>query len=266
MIRRVFSPITKRLPESNRLERIWKLAQVDFKKRYYNNRLGLVWALLNPIFRIAVYYYVFTQIIKMERIENYAIFLFCGLVAWLGFKEAAQKGIGMIKTKKYLIVNIQFNHTDLFFSSTISVFMGTMFNTVALIIACLVAGISMSINLLYIPLVFLNLFIIGMGAAMILATIRIYFDDIVHLWTMISLLGFWTSGVFLKGEIFLEQAPILLYIHPFIGIIINMRKVTMYSSPPDFFILGINMTAALIILVVGIIVYKRNAHKAIENL
>ena len=52
------------LPENNRLERIWKLAQVEFKKRYYNDRLGLVWALLNPLFQMGIYYLVFKYIYK----------------------------------------------------------------------------------------------------------------------------------------------------------------------------------------------------------
>ena len=265
-IHKIIHPIAKRLPESNRLERIWKLAQVDFKKRYYNDRLGLLWALLNPLFRIGIYYVVFTYIIEMERIENYAVFLFCGLVPWLGFKEAASKGIGMVKSKKYLIENIQFDYTDLYLSSTISVFLGLIFNTIVLLVACLVAGIQLSSNLIYIPLLYFNLFLLGMGMAMILTTVRIFLEDIVHLWAMIVLFGFWTSGVFMRGEIFLEMFPILLYVQPFIGLLINMRNVTMYSLPPDFFMLTINMFAGVIVLLGGIFIFKRNISKAVERI
>ena len=189
MLNKVLHPISSRLPERNRFERIWKLAQVDFKKRYYNDRLGLVWALLNPMFQIAIYYYVFTEIIQMERVDNYAVFLFCGLVVWMGFKEAAAKGLNMIKAKRYLIENIQFNYIDLFISSTISVFMGLMFNTIAVIIACQVTGVTFTSNIMYLPLIYLQLFCIGMGTAMILTTIRIYLNDVVHLWTMITIFG-----------------------------------------------------------------------------
>jgi len=265
-IKKITHPIVSKLPESNRLERIWKLAEVDFKKRYYNDKLGLLWALLNPVIQIFIYYYVFTHIFKMAKVDNYAIFLFCGLVLWIGFKEASNKGIAMIKSKRYLIENIQFNHVDLFVSSTIAVFMGLIFNTGALLLACLVAGISLSPYALFIFVLYINLFLIGMGTAMILATIRIYLDDIVHLWTMVTLLGFWTSGIFMRGELFLEELPILLYLQPFIGIIINMRKITMYSLPPDYFILAVNMLAGVVVLLIGMFVFKRYSHKALENL
>jgi len=48
MLSKVLRPIYKLFPESNRFERIWKLAQLDFKKRYYHDNLGALWSLLEP--------------------------------------------------------------------------------------------------------------------------------------------------------------------------------------------------------------------------
>ncbi|MFK7934051.1 MAG: hypothetical protein AB8G22_11130, partial [Saprospiraceae bacterium] len=59
-VNKVLRPVLEAIPANNRLERIWILAKVDFKKRYYHSSLGLVWALLNPIFQLSVYYTVFT--------------------------------------------------------------------------------------------------------------------------------------------------------------------------------------------------------------
>jgi ABC-type polysaccharide/polyol phosphate export permease len=70
--------LVKYWPENNRLERIWKLAQVDFKKRYYNDRLGLLWALINPIFKVIVYFLVFSLFFKVQQ-ENYGLYLFSGI-------------------------------------------------------------------------------------------------------------------------------------------------------------------------------------------
>ena len=40
---------------SNKLERIWLLAKIEFKLRYYENKLGLLWALIKPISDIFIY-------------------------------------------------------------------------------------------------------------------------------------------------------------------------------------------------------------------
>ena len=92
----------------SRLERIWKIAQVDFKKRYYNDRLGLLWALINPLTQISIYYFVFTRIFQRNQ-ENFVLYLFCGILTWLAFTEATKMGSRVLIRKKYLTENIQFN-------------------------------------------------------------------------------------------------------------------------------------------------------------
>ena len=51
--------LNKDLTKSNRLERIWLLAKIEFKLRYYENKLGLLWALIKPLLQMAIYYVAF---------------------------------------------------------------------------------------------------------------------------------------------------------------------------------------------------------------
>ena len=265
MLNKILKPIVHLIPENNRIERIWKLAHVDFQKRYYNDKLGLVWALLNPLLRILVYYLVFTYVFEVKE-ENYAMFLFAGLLIWMTFTEASTKGLSIIQSKRYLIQNIQFEHIDLFISMTISVFIGFTFNFLAYIFFLILTGIPLTLNLLLLPILFLNVFIICMGTSMILSVIQIYLKDIVHAWTIITLAGFWSSGIFLRGEKFLEVFPPLLYINPFVGIIMNMRAISLNGGPPDWYIVLVNYATSIVVLTLGIVLYKKFSHKAIENL
>jgi ABC-2 type transport system permease protein len=86
---------------SNKLERIWLLAKIEFKLRYYENRLGLLWALIKPLMDIAIYYTVF-QIILKQRVPAFASFLFIGLIIWNFFIESTSGTIQILNTKKYL--------------------------------------------------------------------------------------------------------------------------------------------------------------------
>ena len=253
------------LPENNRWERIWKIAQVDFKKRYYNDRLGLFWALLNPIFRIFIYYMAFTHVFKIAE-PNYAQFLFAGLVLWLAWSECTNRSMNILLSKRFLIENIQFNKIDLFISHTISSFMGMTFNLTAFIIFLLLSGIALSKYVLFLPILLIILFILCLGASLILSTIKIYLKDIVHIWTMILLAGFWSSGLFNRAEGMIEAFPPLKFINPFVGLIINARNITMYSKPLNLELLIINACFGLVTLIVGVFVFKKFSHKATENI
>lgn len=265
LINTILEPVVDYLPENNRLERIWKIAQVDFKKRYYNDRLGLLWAFLNPAFRIAIYFFVFKLIMKI-KIENYALFLFSGLLLWIAFGECTAKAMGLIKSKKYLIENIQFNQIDLFVAATISVFWGLFFNLIVYYVICLATGINLTLNTLFVIVIIFNVFLVCLGTGLILATIGIYLKDIKHLWAIIILLGFWTSGIFFRGQEVIDFFPPIQFLNPFVGMIMNMRAISMYEQAPDFYLLAINMVVGCLLLGIGVFVYKKFSHKALELL
>lgn len=265
MINAIIGPILEALPENNRLERIWKLAQTDFRKRYYNDKLGLFWALLNPLLKVAVYFFIFEKLMQRGE-DNFALFLFIGLITWLFFGELAQKGMGLIKSKKYLIENIQLNKVDLFISQALSVFLGFAFNFSAYLMLSLIMGIRFGPDVfLAIPLI-LNVTLIGIGVSMILCTVQIYLKDITHAWAIISLFGFWTSGVFFRGEMFLEIFPPLLYIQPFVGIIMNMRAVTMDTGVWNWELFIVDGLWAVVYLGIGYWAFNKYSHRALETL
>jgi len=72
---------------SNKVERLWLLAKIEFKLRYYENKLGLLWALIKPLMDIVIYYVVF-QIIMQQNIPAFASYLFIGLILWNFFFNA----------------------------------------------------------------------------------------------------------------------------------------------------------------------------------
>src|SRR6185295_390064 len=86
---------------SNKVERLWLLAKIEFKLRYYENKLGLLWALIKPLMDIAIYYVVF-KVILDNTIPSFASFLFIGLIIWNFFVESTTGTVQILNTKKYL--------------------------------------------------------------------------------------------------------------------------------------------------------------------
>jgi len=267
MINSLLKPFERYLPENNRLERIWKLGQVDFKKRYYNDKLGLFWALLNPLFQISIYYVIFTYVFGTTTM-NYGLFLFSGMLLWFGFAELTQGGMSIVKAKKYLIENIQFNKLDLYFSQLISVYMGIIFNFISFLLLCLFFGVRFDFTFwLFIPL-FFNIALIGMGVSMMLTVLQSYFKDIKHIWTIVMLFGFWSSGIFFRGEKFIEFWPPFLYINPFVGIIINFRAITIGTGMDDWnwSLFWADMLYGVVMYAIGYYILKKYSGKIIELL
>lgn len=262
----IFGILGKFLPENNRLERIWKIAQVDFRSRYYNDRLGLLWALIKPIFEATLYFVAFKYLLGIER-EDFGLFLFCGIITWLAFSEGSSRSIGLLKTKSYLIENVQFDHVDLYFSHVASVFFGFAFNFSALILIAVLMGQSLSISLLiHLPIVLVTIFLITMAISMILSTLQPFLKDITHLWDMTLLAGLWVSGVFFESSVIIDKAPSFAFVNPFVGIIMNIRGVVMDNYDVSTFWLFVNFLYAIIFLFISYILFRKYSGLALEKL
>lgn len=267
MITRALGNIYSSYFSSNRIELIWKLAQIDFKKRYYNDKLGMLWALLNPILQVAIYYFVFKYVLQRGQ-DDFALFLFAGLIFWTTFMIGTKQGINIFKMKRYLIENIQFNKIDLFISHCISVSLGFMFNLLAFTTAALLYGVTINIlfTLWALPLIILIVLSLIFGCSLILSTLSITFKDINHIWDFVLLCGFWTAGMFFPAARILDKFPAAKYINPFLGIVENARRLLMYNTALDIELLVINICQAIITILLGLIVFRNYSSKALERL
>ena len=63
------------------------LLQKDLKVRYKNSILGYLWSVAHPLAFAVVFYVAFKVIVKIP-VENYALFLICGLFPWQWFANS----------------------------------------------------------------------------------------------------------------------------------------------------------------------------------
>jgi len=265
MFNRLLKPIVKYIPENNRVERIWKLAQVDFKSRYYNDKLGLLWALIKPLFEVSVYFIVFKLLFNIQQ-ENYAVFLFSGIILWQLFAEISSRGMRLLHHKLYLIENIQLERIDLYISFTFSVLFGFLFNLLALFIISVINGTFTLTNIIYLPIIILTMSFISIGFALALSCIQPFIKDIHHGYDLVLMLGFWGSGIFFDSTLITEKIQFIEYINPFIGIIANFHAVILESYKINIPLLSYNLLYSILILILGLQIAKRLGGKAVEKL
>lgn len=251
--------------ETNKAERIWMMAKIEFKLRYYENKLGLVWALLKPILLIGVYYLAF-EVILGVGVENFPLYLFSGLMMWLFFVETTTGTMRILKTKRYLYEYTNMNKIEIYLASLLSSTIGLFFNLIVFFIAAIGWGVYPSWHAVYFPIIAVNLIILSMGFSLILSNLYIYFKDIEQIWALAVTAGIFLSPIFLRGDLFTEKMPILNYINPIAGIIFNTRDSIMYQSSPNWGLLGFDFLYAIVVLAIGVLVLKKLSPKASEVL
>ena len=255
------------LPINQRIERIWFLSKTDFKTRYNASFLGLIWALLNPIFRLSIYYVVFTVVFQ-SREENFILFLFIGLILYLFFTESTSKNMKVFQSKGYLLENIQISKSDIYISGIISAFMGLLFNFLVFLFGNLITtGVVFDIQYLLSPLLLINLAIFAYAVSVLLSVTYAFLRDIGQLWDLIRMALLWLSGIFYLIEMEATwKTTALALLTPLTGIIINMRKIFIYQEPINSFLLFYDFGYSIILLLIAQYVFRLAGPKALEKL
>lgn len=253
---------------SNKLERLWLLAKIEFKLRYYENKLGLFWALIKPIMDVTIYYLVFKVIMKTD-VPAFASYLFIGLILWNFFVESTSGTIQILNTKKYLYEYSNMNKLEIYISTLLSNTIGFFFNFVMFFIfynTIEPASIGPNLYNLWMIAVFINLFILSLAMSLILSCVYIIAKDINQIWQVFVTFLFFLSPIFYKLSTFKEALPSFEYANPIAGIVINARHVMMEGRQPDFQLLAFDFAYAVFLLLLGNILLNKLGAKAAEKL
>ncbi len=253
---------------SNKLERLWLLAKIEFKLRYYENKLGLFWALLKPVMDICIYYVAFKLILKSD-VPAFASYLFMGLVVWNFFLESTQGTIQILYSKKYLYEYSNMNKLEIYISTLFSNSIGFLFNLIMFFLFYhIFEHISTPISFynLWIIILFINLFILSLGCSLILSNVYIIAKDISQVWMVFTSFLFFLSPIFYKLSVFEEALPAFVYGNPLAGIIINARSVMMEGTTPNFNLMAFDFGYSILLLLAGLLLLNKLGAKAAEKL
>jgi len=252
---------------SNKLERFFLMSKIEFKLRYYENKLGLIWALVKPLSDIVIYYIAF-QIIMKAGIPNFVSFFFLALILWNFFLESSSGTVQILATKKYLYEYTNMNKIEIYLSVIGSNLIGLFFNFIMFLLYFIIFenGTYLSWHcILLIPIVF-NLVILSLAASLILSNLYILAKDIQQIWMIIAGLGFWISPIIFKLDTFRASLPGLDYINPIAGIIINARNVILYNRLPEWRLFVWGFVYSTFFLLIGIYLLNKLGSKAAEKL
>ena len=253
---------------SNKSERLWLLAKIEFKLRYYENKLGLLWALIKPLMDIAIYYVVF-QTIMQQNVPAFASYLFIGLIIWNFFVESTTGTVQILHTKKYLYEYSNMNKLEIYVSTLLSNSIGFFFNLVMFLFFynLLEKDVPYStVHILWVLPLFVNLYILSLATSLILSNIYVIAKDITQVWQVFTSFIFFLSPIFYKLDIFKARLPNFDYLNPIAGIIINARKATMEGTNPDFKLFFFDFGYAILLLILGMFLLNKLGSKAAEKL
>ena len=137
---------------------IWKLAKNDFKNRFAGSYLGKVWAFVQPVITVALYWFVFDYVMgaRAEALAGtiqipYVIWLTAGLVPWFFFSEAITGGTMALLEYSYLVKKVVFKISVIPIIKIISASFTHIFFVCFMLVVYVCMGYTPDLYLLQLP-------------------------------------------------------------------------------------------------------------------
>ena len=251
---------------SNYLELLREFIKTDFKLRYKNSYLGIIWIVLKPLAMFSVIYVVWSNIIKIDA--DYKMMLLLGIMVMTFFNEGVMMGLGSLVSKAGIILKIKFPREIVVFSAVTISLLDFVFNMVVFAVFSIFTPVTVTpISFILFLMAIFSLYILIMGVSLFLSILYIKLRDINNLMQVVIQLLYWLTPVYYQLEMLPENLQRIVMLNPLTIILTLARKGLITGDQvvmADFIDMTMIFLVCLSILIVAIIFFRKRVIKIAE--
>ena len=242
---------------------ILNLAKNDFKTKYAGSYLGIIWAFIQPVITVLVYWFVFE--IGLRQTGNsdvpFVLWLIAGLVPWLFFSDALNGGTNSLLEYNYLVKKVVFKISVLPIVKILSAFFVNVFFILFTMVIYACYGKYPDLYYLQIIYYIICVFMLVLGLSYLTSAVVIFFRDLTQIINIILQIGVWmtpimwnidTMGLSSKITFILKLNPMFYVVQGYRDVLINKIWFWEHGTMTIYF-----WSFTLISFILGAIVFKR---------
>lgn len=233
------------------------LAWRDITIRYRQTILGAAWAVLQPLITMFVFTFLFGVVVKVDTGGIPApIFYFSALLPWMYFAATVTNAGNSLVSNGDLIKKVYFPRLILPGSGAL-VGLADMFIGALILIAMMAYyGVLSWRLILWVPLTGL-LFAFSFGIGVLLSAVNVKYRDVKHAIPFLIQIWLFLTPVIYPTKAIPPNFRWLLALNPLSGIIEAFRTTIAPSLPFNSGSLMLSIGATVLILIVGMMYFRR---------
>lgn len=249
------------LINQNELFLLEEIVKRNFAAKYKDSVLGILWSVLKPLLIMILLTIIFSNIFG-RSIDNYPVYFLSGKCIYDFFSSATNLSMRSIRSNKNILKKTATSKYIFILGGIASEFLNFLITIFILIGVMIVTNAPFHLfTSIFTIIPILNLIMMITGIGLILAVLCVYFSDIEHLWSVVTLMLMYASAIFYPMDIIPEPFHKYMILNPIYWVIDQFRNLLLYGIIPDQLNMINLFLISLIILVLGIIIYLRYEKK-----
>ena len=245
---------------------MWNFVANDLRNRYTGSAVGFFWTVVNPLLELITYTFVFHVLIGVSfhpagGWTHYALFLFCGMVTWMGVSDGVTRATTAIQEHAHLIKKVHFPVLVLPAYVVMAALVNQLIRLGVLCAGALVAGQGLSWHLVLLPYVLAVQVAFVLGLGLLLSTAQVYFKDTIHVVRALLLIWMFVTPIFYPAAVYPKQAVLLLQLNPLAHLVGVYHELILNHRMPHPHNLLVITVIGVFTLLVGYAVFHHHRER-----
>ena len=246
------------------------LVRRDLKVRHRGTFLGMLWSLTTPLLLVALYWFIFTFILRASPADDavrpdgqpvpFALYFFCGLVLWNLFSNSVNASTGSVVGSGYLLGKVWFPRAILPLSTVLSAMVTFAFEAAVMVVLAVAMVGPPNLHVLWAPAVVAVVVVMAFGLALLLSALTVFLRDVAHFVGVLLQVWFWgTPIIYSLGYVSSRPKLVrLLELNPMTGAVVSFRNVVLLGHAPPLRLLAYSAVTAVVALGLGAAAFGRS--------
>lgn len=230
------------------------ITRVEFQKRYAGSVLGVSWLVLQPALLLTVYLFVYLVVFKVRfpgfSEMDFVVFVFAGLVPFLGTIEAINGAALSIKANMHLVKNVMLP-IELVPVRTVMVAMTGEVVALVLVIALCAFNGSLGPMVLALPIAVILQVLALLGVAWIVAGLGVALPDVSYFISLFMFLLMFVSPIAFRLDMVPPSFQLAVYGNPVFYLLEVFRDCLIAGRQPDPRVWGVQAVLSIGLFVLG---------------
>ena len=239
-------------------ELLYFLVWRDIKVRYKQTVLGMGWAIIQPLMMMVVFTLVFSMFAKVPSDGlPYPIFAYAALLPWTYFSEAVSRSSGSVINDANLIEKIYFPRVLMPVAGVLTP-LADFVPAFGILLGMMAwYGLSPSWNVFVLPAFLILALLTALSVSLWLSALNVRYRDVKHTVPFLVQLWLYASPVVYPVSLVPERWRVVYSLNPMAGVIEGFRWALLGKEGPDFMVMVVNASMVLVLLMGGLIYFRR---------
>jgi len=201
------------------------LAWRDLSVRYKQTVIGVLWALIRPLFTILVFTVVFGRIAKLpsDGTAPYALMVLAGMLPWIFFSTGLSEASNSLIDNPSLISKVYFPRLIMPTATVGVAFVDFLISFCILIALMAWFHFLPDWQIVFLPVFVLLAFLASMGPSLWITALNVKYRDFRYIIPVIVQFGLYVSPVGFSSRVIPENWRLLYSANPMVGVIDGFR-------------------------------------------